>query len=110
VPHSQTAVLMLFNDEETLSFADIKAALSVEDRELRRTLQSLACGKVGKLACWSSMPCTCWPVDSSVGDRSKSGRGTPFKDGPGSRHAAQGVLLPVSSIAQTSSAGCRCAC
>jgi cullin-4 len=42
----QTAVLMLFNDEETLSFADIKAALSVEDRELRRTLQSLACGKV----------------------------------------------------------------
>ena len=45
----QTAVLMLFNDEETLSFADIKAALSVEDRELRRTLQSLACGKVRKL-------------------------------------------------------------
>ena len=43
----QTAVLMLFNDEETLSFADIKAALGVEDRELRRTLQSLACGKVG---------------------------------------------------------------
>jgi Cullin family len=42
----QTAVLMLFNDEETLSFADIKAALGVEDRELRRTLQSLACGKV----------------------------------------------------------------
>ena len=48
--HVQTAVLMLFNDEETLSFADIKAALGVEDRELRRTLQSLACGKVGKLA------------------------------------------------------------
>jgi Cullin family len=52
--HMQTAVLMLFNDEETLSFADIKAALGVEDRELRRTLQSLACGKVGKLACRSS--------------------------------------------------------
>lgn len=42
----QTAVLMLFNDEDTLSFADMKAATGIEDRELRRTLQSLACGKV----------------------------------------------------------------
>lgn len=37
---------MLFNDADTLSFADIKSAVGIEDRELRRTLQSLACGKV----------------------------------------------------------------
>ena len=46
----QTAVLMLFNDvaseEGCLSFADIKCATRLEDGELRRTLQSLACGKV----------------------------------------------------------------
>ena len=46
----QTAVLMLFNDvasaEGCLSFADIKSATRLEDGELRRTLQSLACGKV----------------------------------------------------------------
>lgn len=43
---SQTVVLMLFNDAEKLSFQDIKDATSIEDKELRRTLQSLACGKV----------------------------------------------------------------
>ena len=46
----QTAVLMLFNDVPTaggsLAFGDIKAATRLEDGELRRTLQSLACGKV----------------------------------------------------------------
>ncbi|XP_076918003.1 cullin-4-like [Bidens hawaiensis] len=42
----QTVVLMLFNDAQTLSFQDIKDATSIEDKELRRTLQSLACGKV----------------------------------------------------------------
>lgn len=47
----QTAVLMLFNDVidpqgGSLTFGDIKAATSLEDGELRRTLQSLACGKV----------------------------------------------------------------
>ncbi|MED6181022.1 Cullin-4 [Stylosanthes scabra] len=42
----QTVVLMLFNDAEKLSFQDIKDATSIEDKELRRTLQSLACGKV----------------------------------------------------------------
>ena len=36
---------MLFNDADALSFEDIKAASGIEDRELRRTLQSLACGK-----------------------------------------------------------------
>lgn len=43
---AQTVVLALFNDADRLSFGDIAAATGIEDRELRRTLQSLACGKV----------------------------------------------------------------
>ena len=39
-------MLMLFNDAEELALEDIAAATGIEDRELRRTLQSLACGKV----------------------------------------------------------------
>ncbi|XP_002972211.2 cullin-4 [Selaginella moellendorffii] len=42
----QTVVLMLFNDSLRLSFQDIKDSTGIEDKELRRTLQSLACGKV----------------------------------------------------------------
>lgn len=42
----QTVVLMQFNDAEKLSFQDIKDCTGIEDKELRRTLQSLACGKV----------------------------------------------------------------
>ncbi|PQQ20603.1 hypothetical protein Pyn_04641 [Prunus yedoensis var. nudiflora] len=42
----QTVVLMLFNDAEMQSFQDIKDSTGIEDKELRRTLQSLACGKV----------------------------------------------------------------
>ncbi|KAG2684765.1 hypothetical protein I3760_10G090100 [Carya illinoinensis] len=42
----QTVVLMLFNDAEKLSFQDIKDSTGIEDKELRRTVQSLACGKV----------------------------------------------------------------
>lgn len=42
----QTVVLMLFNDAEKLSFQDIKDSTSIEEKELKRTLQSLACGKV----------------------------------------------------------------
>jgi cullin 4 len=37
---------MLFNDAKKLSFLDIKESTGIEDKELRRTLQSLACGKV----------------------------------------------------------------
>lgn len=37
---------MLFNDAEKLSLQDIKDSTGIEDKELRRTLQSLACGKV----------------------------------------------------------------
>ncbi|KAH9749455.1 Cullin-4 [Citrus sinensis] len=44
----QTVVLMLFNDAQKLSFQDIKDATGIEDKELRRTLQSLACGKLPK--------------------------------------------------------------
>ncbi|KAK9093469.1 hypothetical protein Syun_028380 [Stephania yunnanensis] len=42
----QTVVLMLFNDIQKLSFQDIRDSSGIEDKELRRTLQSLACGKV----------------------------------------------------------------
>ncbi|KAM7255883.1 hypothetical protein ACFE04_011624 [Oxalis oulophora] len=42
----QTVVLMLFNDAESLSFQDIKESTGIEDKELKRTLQSLACAKV----------------------------------------------------------------
>ncbi|CAM8996218.1 unnamed protein product [Rhodiola kirilowii] len=42
----QAVVLMLFNDADKLSFQDIKESSGIEDKELRRTLQSLACGKV----------------------------------------------------------------
>ncbi|EMD41477.1 hypothetical protein CERSUDRAFT_110046 [Gelatoporia subvermispora B] len=41
----QAVVLLLFNDGEEISFPDIKAQTRMEDAELRRTLQSLACGK-----------------------------------------------------------------
>jgi hypothetical protein len=44
-PCSQAVVLMLFSDCDRLSLAEIRAASSLEDKELRRTLQSLACGK-----------------------------------------------------------------
>lgn len=41
----QALVLLLFNDTDELQLEDIKAATNIEDGELRRTLQSLACGK-----------------------------------------------------------------
>lgn len=41
----QTLVLLLFNAADELPFEEIKAATNIEDAELRRTLQSLACGK-----------------------------------------------------------------
>lgn len=41
----QALVMMLFNKYNELSFDYIKAATNIEDSELRRTLQSLACGK-----------------------------------------------------------------
>ncbi|GJE92100.1 cullin-domain-containing protein [Phanerochaete sordida] len=41
----QAVVLLLFNEAEELSFRELKAQSSMEDGELRRTLQSLALGK-----------------------------------------------------------------
>lgn len=41
----QALVLLLFNDVDDLSLEEIKQATNIEDTELRRTLQSLACGK-----------------------------------------------------------------
>lgn len=41
----QTLVLLLFNDSNELTFDYIKEVTNIEDGELRRTLQSLACGK-----------------------------------------------------------------
>lgn len=41
----QTLVLLLFNDNDTLTLEEIRLATNIEDGELRRTLQSLACGK-----------------------------------------------------------------
>jgi hypothetical protein len=37
---------MLFNDADTLSYKDILSSTGLEEKELKRTLQSLACGKV----------------------------------------------------------------
>lgn len=42
----QTVVLMLYNTADRLSFTQLKEATKIDDKELRRTLQSLACGKV----------------------------------------------------------------
>eukprot|EP00741_Cyanophora_paradoxa_P010023 tig00000157_g9709.t1 len=42
----QAVVLMLFNDTDSIGFQEIKEASGIEDKELRRTLQSLACAKI----------------------------------------------------------------
>jgi len=41
----QASVLLLFNDTDALSFMDIASATGLEKKELRRTLQTLACAK-----------------------------------------------------------------
>lgn len=41
----QTLVLLMFNEGDEFIFEEIKMATGVENSELRRTLQSLACGK-----------------------------------------------------------------
>jgi len=45
VSQFQALVLLPFNDSDEIQFEDIKAKTNIEDSELRRTLQSLACGK-----------------------------------------------------------------
>ncbi|TDH71978.1 hypothetical protein CCR75_004879 [Bremia lactucae] len=41
----QTVVLLCFNNADSLGFKEIQEQTRIEDGELRRTLQSLACGK-----------------------------------------------------------------
>ena len=41
----QTLCLCSFNDADELSLEEIRELTAIEDGELRRTLQSLACGK-----------------------------------------------------------------
>uniref|UniRef100_M4AXZ0 Cullin-4A n=1 Tax=Xiphophorus maculatus TaxID=8083 RepID=M4AXZ0_XIPMA len=41
----QTLVLLMFNEGEEFSMEETRAATGIEEGELRRTLQSLACGK-----------------------------------------------------------------
>ncbi|XP_015235863.1 PREDICTED: cullin-4A [Cyprinodon variegatus] len=41
----QTLVLLMFNEGEEFSMEEIHAATGIEEGELKRTLQSLACGK-----------------------------------------------------------------
>lgn len=41
----QAAVLMAFEDSDSLTYSEISTATGLEDDELKRTLQSLACGR-----------------------------------------------------------------
>lgn len=41
----QTLILLLFNDQDELSYQEILNATLIEESDLMRTLQSLACGK-----------------------------------------------------------------
>jgi len=45
VSQFQTLVLLLFNEKDEWSFDDIKISTNIEVEELRRTMQSLGCGK-----------------------------------------------------------------
>mmetsp|Transcript_20842 Transcript_20842/g.46666 ORF Transcript_20842/g.46666 Transcript_20842/m.46666 type:complete len:729 (-) Transcript_20842:640-2826(-) len=42
----QTIVLLLFNDDDGVGYRDLLKGTAIEDKELKVTLQSLACGKV----------------------------------------------------------------
>ncbi|KAG0174593.1 hypothetical protein DFQ28_005749 [Apophysomyces sp. BC1034] len=41
----QTAVLLLFNEKTNISYKEIESATTLDERELKRVLQSLACGQ-----------------------------------------------------------------
>merc|ERR1711879_398493 len=56
----QTVVMLLFNDTKSISYKDIVEATGIEQKELKRTLLSLACGKV--------RPLTKEPKGKEVGD------------------------------------------
>jgi cullin 4 len=42
----QCVVMLLFKEESSISFLDIKEAVGAEEQEIKRTLQSLACGRI----------------------------------------------------------------
>ena len=42
----QTLVLLLFNNKDTVSYEEISESTKIDENELKRQLQSLACGKV----------------------------------------------------------------
>lgn len=42
----QTLVLLLFNHQDSISYEEIFESTKIDENELKRTLQSLACGKV----------------------------------------------------------------
>ncbi len=42
----QTLVLLLFNNSDSINYEEIKDTTKIDDTELKRILQSLACGKV----------------------------------------------------------------
>lgn len=46
VSQHQTSVLLLFNEKDSLTYSEIATSLGMDAGELKRTLQSLACGKV----------------------------------------------------------------
>ena len=46
----QTLCLLLFNEGNEFTLEEIATATAIEDSELRRTLQSLACGKARVLS------------------------------------------------------------
>jgi len=46
----QALVLLLFTETDEISYEDIKISTAIEDGELRRTLQSLACGRARVLS------------------------------------------------------------
>jgi hypothetical protein len=47
-------ILMLFNDVDKLSYREIADATEIPPADLKRSLQSLACAKVGG---WVQWPC-----------------------------------------------------
>eukprot|EP00906_Rhabdomonas_costata_P031808 RCo044881 len=90
----QALVLLLFNDADELSFAEIKEATGIEDSELQRTLQSLALGLVRVLkrrrpAAPAGQPCTSSASSSSLCSSGAAGTGaSPAK--PGAKGSAVG--------------------
>lgn len=77
----QAVVLMLFNDVDSLSLADMKDASGIEDKELRRTLQSLACGKIRVLnkepkVIYPSAPCGCCFAPTKPANNKQCSRST----------------------------------